>query len=158
MFNVDSEISCKSQQRILASCQVTRSNSLTLRLSTSTFLLAGRRLDFTLTNACRNPSSLAFKDLSLAITTRASSGGEIERQVQFLGLQSLSPGLIADTWVEYSRKALGARSEELTISFRNVNSIPEQGRIELVFPPRGADFFVNSNYSLTLFSVDGIEY
>ena len=81
-FNQNLQVSCKSRQRILASCQVTNSNSLTLRLSSTTFLLAGRRLDFTLTNACQNPSSLAFKDRSLAITTKASSGGQIEKEVQ----------------------------------------------------------------------------
>ena len=62
------------------------------------------------------------------------------------------------TDVEYSRLTLGARSETLTVIFRNINPIPEQGKIELKFPPRGADAFINSNYSLALFSVDGIEY
>lgn len=137
-FNPSHQVTCRSDQRLLVSCSVSNSQELQLQLASDSFVLAGSSLSFTLKDACQNPSSLAFKDKSLAITTLDSSGRQVERKAEFLTLQSLSPAILQSAVVEYSSNALGKQGQVLTLLFRNVNPIPYQGKMELQIPRRPA--------------------
>ena len=123
-FNPSQMVTCRSEQRLLASCSVTNSQELQLQLSSDSFVLAGASLSFTLKDACQNPSSLAFKDKSLILTTLDSSGRQVEKKAEFLTLQSLSPAILQSAQVEYSSNALGKQGQTLTLLFRNINPIP----------------------------------
>ena len=83
-FNPSQGLVCRSEQRLLASCSMMNSQELRLQLSSDSFVLAGSSLSFTLKDACQNPSSLAFKDKSLVITTFDSSGRQVEKKAEFL--------------------------------------------------------------------------
>ena len=98
-FNAQSQISCTASVS-LESCITSNSKEIYLKLG-ARHILAGDSVTFTLTNACKNPSSLYFKNQSLKISTLNQYGAQIESRDTNLFLQSLTPAPIVSHSIDF---------------------------------------------------------
>ena len=79
---------CKSDKSnlIVSQCKTPNSNTIEIQLSSTSFVLAGESVVFTLKNACTNPSSTWFAKKSLSLKTYNSANQLVESKSNYLYL------------------------------------------------------------------------